>query len=151
VSAALSPLAPAEFPSLPAVAGVHLATHEAGLRYKNRADLFLAFVDPGTSIAGVFTKSLCPSAPVDWCRKILPSGRARAIVCNSGNANAFTGRAGATSAQLTAETIDTALGIDATEVHLASTGVIGETLPDDRLVGDLAELSEHLAPSDARG
>ncbi len=151
MSAAVSPLAPAQFPSLPAVAGVQLATHEAGLRYKNRADLFLAFVAPGTSVAGVFTKSLCPSAPVDWCRKILPSGRARAIVCNSGNANAFTGRAGATSAQLTAETIARALGVDPTEVHLASTGVIGETLPDDRLVGGLAELSEQLAPSDASG
>ena len=151
MSPAVSPLAPERFPNLPAVAGVQIATHEAGLRYKNRADLFLAFVEPGTSVAGVFTKSLCPSAPVDWCRKILPSGSARAIVCNSGNANAFTGRAGATSAELTADTIAAALGVDATEVHLASTGVIGETLPDDRLVSGLAELSERLAPSDAIG
>ncbi len=144
---ALSPLAPAGFPELPAVAGVQLATYEAGLRYKNRADLMLALVDDGTTVAGVFTKSLCPSAPVDWSRSILGNGTARAVVCNSGNANAFTGTAGATSAKLTAETIASAFDIDATEVHLASTGVIGETLPDDRLVEGLQNLATGLAPS----
>ena len=127
---AVSPLAPKSFPKLPAVAGVQLATFEAGLRYKNRADLFMALLDEGTAVAGVFTKSLCPSAPVDWSRSILGSGTARAVVCNSGNANAFTGTAGATSAKLTAETIAAAFDIQADEVHLASTGVIGETLPD---------------------
>jgi glutamate N-acetyltransferase/amino-acid N-acetyltransferase len=144
---AVSPLAPANFPQLPSVAGLQLATHEAGLRYTNRADLFLALLDPGSTVAGVFTKSLCPSAPVDWCRSILSSGRARAIVCNSGNANAFTGKAGETSAALTAQTIADAFGIDAHEVHLASTGVIGETLPDDRLADGLLQLSGNLQSS----
>ncbi len=144
---AVSPLAPANFPQLPSVAGLQLATHEAGLRYTNRADLFLALLDPGSTVAGVFTKSLCPSAPVDWCRSILSSGRARAIVCNSGNANAFTGKAGETSAALTAQTIADAFDIDAHEVHLASTGVIGETLPDDRLADGLLQLSGNLQSS----
>lgn len=148
---AVSPLAPASFPQLPAVAGVQLATFEAGLRYQNRADLMLALVDEGSTVAGVFTKSLCPSAPVDWSRSILGSGTARAVVCNSGNANAFTGSAGATSAELTAETIATAFDIDATSVHLASTGVIGETLPDDRLVEGLNSLTSELAPSSSAG
>ena len=147
----VSPLAPASFPEMPPVAGVQLATFEAGLRYQNRADLMLAFLDEGTTVAGVFTKSLCPSAPVDWSRSILGSGHARAVVCNSGNANAFTGIAGATSAELTAETIASAFDIEATDVHLASTGVIGETLPDDRLVDGLSNLAEHLAPSSSAG
>ena len=90
-------------------------------------------------------------APVDWSRSILGSGHARAVVCNSGNANAFTGIAGATSAELTAETIASAFDIEATDVHLASTGVIGETLPDDRLVDGLSNLAEHLAPSSSAG
>ena len=130
---AVSPLAPASFPDLPAVAGVQLGTHEAGLRYTQRADLFLALLAEGTTVAGVFTTSLCPSAPVDWCRQILQRGSARAVVCNAGNANAFTGRAGDTSAKLTAEVIADVHGIDAQDIYLASTGVIGETLPDEAL------------------
>ncbi len=148
---AVSPLAPASFPELPSVSGVQLGTYAAGLRYQNRADLMLAVLDEGTTVAGVFTKSLCPSAPVDWSRSILSSGCARAVVCNSGNANAFTGTAGATSAKLTADTIAGAFGIDATSVHLASTGVIGETLPDDRLAEGLQSLAGELAPSSATG
>lgn len=147
----VSPLAPTSFPELPPVAGVQLATHAAGLRYQNRADLMLALLDEDTTVAGVFTKSLCPSAPVDWSRSILGSGTARAVVCNSGNANAFTGTAGATSAKLTAETIASAFGIAATNVHLASTGVIGETLPDDRLTEGLTSLAGGLAPSESTG
>ena len=132
-----SPLAPARFPDLPAVGGVRLRVHAAGLRYHNRADLFLALLDPGTTVAGTLTRSLCPSAPVDWCRARLPAGTARAIVCNAGNANAFTGTAGETSAQKTAATVAAVHGIAPHEVFLASTGVIGETLPDDALVAGL--------------
>ena len=109
----------------------------------------MALLDEGASVAGVFTKSLCPSAPVDWSRSILGNGTARAVVCNSGNANAFTGKAGATSAELTADTIAAAFSIQANEVHLASTGVIGESLPDDRLVEGLTALASGLAPSSA--
>ena len=140
-----SPLAPAAFPELPAVGGVQLATLAAGLRYQGRADLMLALVPQGTAVAGTFTSSLCPSAPVDWCRKMLPGGRGRAIVVNSGNANAFTGRHGETAAELTATTIAGALSIPPEEVFLASTGVIGENLPIDALTDALPELAKQLA------
>jgi glutamate N-acetyltransferase/amino-acid N-acetyltransferase len=145
----VSPLAPAAFPRLPTVRGVRLATHAAGIRYEKRADLMLAELVAGTTVAGVFTQSLCPSAPVDWCRRILVEGdgTARAIVCNSGNANAFTGRAGDTAARLTAATIATALGAAADDVYLASTGVIGETLPEEALTVGLPALAHALAGS----
>ncbi len=141
-----SPLAPDGFPDLPVVPGVRLAAIEAGLRYQSRADLMLAEVPPGTTVAGVFTRSRCPSAPVDWCRRILPAGRARAIVCNAGNANAFTGRAGETAAELTARTIAAAIGCRADEVFLASTGVIGETL-DERALADALPILARSEPA----
>ncbi len=143
----VSPLAPESFPELPAVAGVQLATHAAGLRYQGRADLMLALVPPGTAVAGTFTRSLCPSAPVDWCRRILPSGRGRAVVVNSGNANAFTGRHGDTAAELTATTIAASLGVPPEEVYLASTGVIGENLPTEALTQALPALAAELGES----
>ncbi|MEQ8839731.1 MAG: bifunctional glutamate N-acetyltransferase/amino-acid acetyltransferase ArgJ [Acidimicrobiales bacterium] len=149
----ISPLAPSSFPVLPPVAGVRLATHEAGIRYAKRADLFLAELAEGTTVAGTFTKSLCPSAPVDWCRRILGAGdgSARAIVCNSGNANAFTGKAGDTAAALTADLVGQALGVDPDTIYLASTGVIGETLPSDALRAGLPALAAKLEASGADG
>ncbi len=140
MSGSISPLAPASFPDLPPVAGVQLATFAAGLRYKKRADLMLASLPEATTVAGTFTRSLCPSAPVDWCRSILSGGTARAVVCNAGNANAFTGRAGQTAAEFTATTVSDALGVPANTVFLASTGVIGETLPTDSLAIGLQQL-----------
>ncbi|MCP5034563.1 MAG: bifunctional ornithine acetyltransferase/N-acetylglutamate synthase, partial [Actinomycetia bacterium] len=136
----VSPLAPAAFPPMSPIDGVRLATYEAGLRYQERADLMMAELAPGTTVAGVFTSSLCPSAPVDWCRSILDRGTARAIVCNAGNANAFTGTAGATAASLTAEVIAGALGCQPVDVFLASTGVIGETLDQAALADALPAL-----------
>ncbi|MEM7341738.1 MAG: bifunctional ornithine acetyltransferase/N-acetylglutamate synthase, partial [Actinomycetota bacterium] len=137
----ISPLAPGSFPDLPPVAGVRLAVHAAGLRYQKRADLMLAELPAGTTVAGTFTSSQCPSAPVDWCRSILGLGTARAIVCNAGNANAFTGRAGATAAEVTATTIAAELGCEPHEVFLASTGVIGETLDADAMADALPVLA----------
>lgn len=153
MSDAVSPLAPDAFPAMPPVAGVQLATHAAGIKYESRADLFLATLAEGTTVAGTFTKSLCPSAPVDWCRQILADGdrTARAIVCNSGNANAFTGQAGWTAAELTAETIADALGVLPDRVFLASTGVIGETLPEDALREGLPKLANKLDTSSPEG
>ena len=142
-----SPLAPAAFPALPPVAGVQLASLAAGLRYHERADLMLAVVPEGTTVAGTLTRSLCPSAPVDWCRELLPSGTGRALVCNAGNANAFTGKAGETAAAATANTIASALGVEATDVFLASTGVIGETLPEAALTAALPTLVDACVPS----
>src|SRR6266571_17157 len=90
----VSPFAPAAYPELPEVAGMRLATAEAGIRYKGRTDLLLVRFDPAATVAGVFTKSRCASAPVEWDRAKLPGGKARALVVNSGNANAFTGMKG---------------------------------------------------------
>ena len=139
MSESVSPLAPSSFPDIPPIAGVQLATYAAGIKYDSKADLFLASLAEGTTVAGTFTRSKCPSAPVEWCLRILNEGNrtARAVVCNSGNANAFTGVAGATSATLTAEVVAESLGVDADRVYLASTGVIGEPLPDDILSNSL--------------
>src|SRR5439155_13487946 len=82
----------------------------------------------GTAVAGVFTKSKCASAPVDWCRQNLKSRTARALVVNSGNANAFTGKTGREACQFTARLTAKAIGCRPGDVYLASTGVIGEPL-----------------------
>ncbi len=142
MSEAVSTLAPDSFPEMPPLAGVALATHAGGLRYRGRRDLFLATLAEGTSVAGVFTQTLCPSAPVDWCRGILNEGdgTARAVVCNAGNANAFTGQAGADAAALTAQIIGDQLGLDPDRIFLASTGVIGEPLAEGPLREELPRL-----------
>ncbi len=128
MSTQVSPLAPKTVPHMPAIAGVRLATAAAGIKYAGRTDVLLALFDPGTSIAGVLTKSKCPSAPVDWCRAKLPRGVARALVVNSGNANAFTGKSGRATTEFTARLASKAAGCRPNEVFLASTGVIGEPL-----------------------
>jgi glutamate N-acetyltransferase/amino-acid N-acetyltransferase len=137
----ISPLAPKTTPQLPPIAGVRLATAQAGIRYRDRTDVMLAVFEPQTSVAGVFTRSKCPSAPVEWCRAQLKSGRARAMVVNSGNANAFTGKNGRQACALTAKFAAAALGCKSSEVFLASTGVIGEPLDAqafDRVMAGLA-------------
>jgi glutamate N-acetyltransferase / amino-acid N-acetyltransferase len=128
MSPAVSPLAPKTFPALPVISGVRLATAAAGIRYRDRTDVMLAVFDRETSIAGVFTRSKCPSAPVEWCRAHLKGRHARALVVNSGNANAFTGKSGREACALTAKFAAAAVGCKASEVFLASTGVIGEPL-----------------------
>ena len=133
--APLSPLAPKSFPDLPGVDGVRFAAGEAGIRYRNRTDAMLAIMDAGTQAAGVFTRSKCPSAPVDWCRARLKGGKARALVVNSGNANAFTGKVGAAAVKRTAEIAAAATGAKPAEIFLASTGVIGEPLDFSRYYG----------------
>ncbi|MBN8919273.1 MAG: bifunctional glutamate N-acetyltransferase/amino-acid acetyltransferase ArgJ [Rhizobiales bacterium] len=128
MSTSISPLAPAETPDMPEVPGVRFATAEAGIRYRNRTDVLLATLPKGTAVAGVFTRSKCPSAPVEWCRANLKGGAARALVVNSGNANAFTGKSGRAATKLTAAIAAKAVGCKPSEVFLASTGVIGEPL-----------------------
>ena len=144
--AAVSPLAPKSFPELPEIEGVRFATGAAGIRYKDRTDVMLALFDKGTQAAGVFTKSKCPSAPVDWCRARLKGGKARALIVNSGNANAFTGKAGAQAVKLTAALAAKATGAPANEIFLASTGVIGEPLDASKFDGVLEKMSAHAAP-----
>ncbi len=128
MSATVSPLAPKKYPRMPAVEGVRIATAEAGIKYRNRTDLLAMVFDAGTTVAGVFTRSKCPSAPVDFCRQNLSAGKARVLVVNSGNANAFTGKKGRDSTAMTADAAAKAAGCTAGEVFLASTGVIGEPL-----------------------
>lgn len=144
--APVSPLAPAGFPDLPPVAGVLLAAHAAGLRYRGRPDVLLAALAPGSRVAGVFTKSRCASAPVDWCRAHLARGAARALLCNAGNANAFNGAAGAEAARASAEAAAAALEAAPEDVYLASTGVIAEPLGAEAMRAAVARAAEALAP-----
>jgi glutamate N-acetyltransferase/amino-acid N-acetyltransferase len=146
MSTAVSPLAPTHVPEMPEIAGVRLATAAAGIRYKDRTDVLLAVLDKGTAVAGVFTRSKCPSAPVEWCRAKLSAGQARALVVNSGNANAFTGKTGRQSTTLTASIAAKAVGCKAGEVFLASTGVIGEPLDASKFDGVLATLANDAVP-----
>jgi len=144
----VSPLAPKSQPKLPPLAGVRLATGAAGVKYQNRTDVLLALLAPGTQAAGVFTRSKTSSAPVEWCRAQLKHGSARALVVNSGNANAFTGAAGVAGARAVAEAAGAVAGCKSGEVFLASTGVIGEPLDATKFDGVLGTLAETAAPDD---
>jgi glutamate N-acetyltransferase/amino-acid N-acetyltransferase len=135
MSTSVSPLAPVNVPDMPAIAGVRLATAAAGIRYAERTDVLLALFEPGTTVAGVFTRSKCPSAPVEWCRARLKTARPRALVVNSGNANAFTGRSGRDACKFTAQIAARAAGCKPDDVFLASTGVIGEPLKAEAFNG----------------
>ena len=142
---AVSPLA-ISLPELPPVAGVRLGSAAAGIRYTGRPDLFLAEFAPGTTVAGVFTRNRCPGAPIDWCRAALPGGTARGLVVNAGNANVFTGAAGRAATRSTAQAAAALIGCAPTEVFLASTGVIGQTLPYERITAALPALHASLSP-----
>ena len=140
-----SPLAPASFPALPAVAGVELAAGASGVRYADRPDLaLLAFAD-GTTVGGVFTRSMVPGHPVAWCRHILPNGKARALVVNAGNANVLNGEHGDNAVRLEAMTAAQLLDTAPETVFVASTGVIGEPLPVERIVTTLPDLHVRLS------
>ncbi len=142
----VSPLAPGRFPDIPAIGGVRTATVEAGIRYKGRDDLLLVELAPGSAIAGALTRSLTASAPVEWCREALAGGRARAIVVNSGNANAFTGQLGTAAVEHTVAAAAHGLGCAEGEVFVSSTGVIGEPLPaESTIVEKLPGLARSLS------
>jgi glutamate N-acetyltransferase/amino-acid N-acetyltransferase len=140
MSATISPLAPKEVPSLPPIEGVRIATAAAGIKYKGRTDLMAMVFDKGTAVAGVFTRSKCPSAPVDLCRENLAGGKARILVVNSGNANAFTGSKGRATTSATAKAAAHAVGGKQGKVFLASTGVIGEPLDPGKITPHLDDL-----------
>ncbi len=152
----VSPLAPAAFPELPAIDGVRFATVEAGVRYQGRTDVMLAVLDPGTSVAGVFTRSATRAAPVLDCQDKIggPGDGPAAILVNSGNANAFTGHYGQTSVAEVTQAVSKATGVEVDRVFTSSTGVIGEPLPHDRIVAQLealkAGLSRHAIEDAAR-
>ncbi len=142
-----SPLAPAAFPKLPEVPGVRLAARACGVRYPDRPDVALIAFDPGTAVAGVFTRSLTASAPVEWSRSALErsAGQGRAILVNAGNANAFTGLRGEAAVARCVAATAAALSCAQEEVTVASTGVIGEPLPDERITAHLDALADALA------
>jgi glutamate N-acetyltransferase/amino-acid N-acetyltransferase len=140
---AVSPLAPKAFPKLQPISGVRLGAGSAGIRYEGRTDVLMGVLAPGTTVAGVFTKSKTCSAPVEWCRTALVEKSARVLVVNSGNANAFTGRAGSDAVRTTVESVAALVGCRAQEVFVASTGVIGEPLPVRRLTAALPEIYEN--------
>ncbi|MWD28657.1 bifunctional glutamate N-acetyltransferase/amino-acid acetyltransferase ArgJ [Aquicoccus sp. SCR17] len=148
---ARSPLAPERFPDLPVIEGVAFATAEAGVRYKGRTDVMLARLAPGSTLAGVFTRSSTRAAPVLDCQdKIGSDGAAdqgAAILVNSGNANAFTGRHGVESVKAVSEAAARAADVPEARVFTSSTGVIGEPLPHDRILAKLDEMNAALDPS----
>ena len=143
----LSPLAPAGFPEMPPVPGVTFATANCGLRYKGRPDVLLVSLEKGTQAAGVLTTSKTAAAPVDLCRKLLKGGKGRAVIVNAGNANAFTGLAGIKSVQRTVDKVAEVLGCPKNQVYVASTGVIGETLKDEKIRKNLQSLAKSLKPT----
>ncbi|WP_374368249.1 bifunctional glutamate N-acetyltransferase/amino-acid acetyltransferase ArgJ [Dongia sp.] len=140
----VSPLAPTVFHHLPALPGVRLAARACGVRYQGRTDVMLMELAPGSTIAGVLTRSLTRSAPVDICRKHLRGGKARAILVNAGNANAFTGKVGLQAAERCLKATAAQFKCKPSEVYLASTGVIGEPLNDARITENLPALARDL-------
>jgi len=144
MTAAVSPLAVA-LPALPPLAGVRLGAAAAGIRYKGRTDLVMIEVPSGSTAAGVFTTNKCPGAPVDWCRTALKGGKARLVVVNAGNANVFTGKAGTEACAATAAAASKLAGCPAKQVMVASTGVIGEILPHEKLTAALPALYDTLS------
>ncbi|WP_119461309.1 bifunctional glutamate N-acetyltransferase/amino-acid acetyltransferase ArgJ [Rhodospirillaceae bacterium SYSU D60014] len=145
-----SPLAPEVPAALPSIAGVRLAARECAVRYRGRKDVCLLEFAAGTAVAGVFTRSLTASAPVELCRKHLAGGKARAILVNAGNANAFTGGVGVASVNGIVKQVAERIGCRPREVFIASTGVIGETLPDERIIAGLDGLAQDLDPASWR-
>ena len=145
-AAPVSPLAPSTIPEIPPIEGVRFAAGAAGVRYKGRTDVMLALLDEGSRVAGVFTKSKCPSAPVDWCRDRLEGGKARVLLVNSGNANAFTGKAGKAAVKLSAKLAAAATGAPERQIFLASTGVIGEPLDASKFETVLPKLTSKARP-----
>jgi glutamate N-acetyltransferase/amino-acid N-acetyltransferase len=143
---AVSPLAPKQFPVLPVIDGVRFATIAAGVRYQGRTDVMLAELAPGTTIAGTFTKSATRAAPVLDCQAKIggTSDAGAAILVNSGNANAFTGKGGVVAVEAITEAVAKVCNIPQSRVFTSSTGVIGEPLPYDRVTAVLSDLKVKL-------
>lgn len=143
-----SPLAPDRFPDLPIIDGVRFASAAAGVKYTDRLDVMLALCDPGTAIAGVFTRSATRSASVLDCQAKLggDSGGPAAILVNSGNSNAFTGAAGDASVKAICSAVAGATEIPETRIFTSSTGVIGEPLPHGKIVAQVETLARETSP-----
>jgi glutamate N-acetyltransferase / amino-acid N-acetyltransferase len=144
MATAVSPLA-VPLPELPPLAGVRLSATAAGIRYQGRTDVVMIEVAPNSTVAGVFTSNKCPGAPIDWCRAALKGGKARVVVVNAGNANVFTGKAGRDACSATASAAAKIADCQPRQVFVASTGVIGEVLPHEKIVAALPTLHEALS------
>ena len=134
------PLAPKLFPNLPKIKGIRLASIHSGIRYKNKLDLSLISMTKETNVACVVTRSRTPSAPVIWCKKIKNNGKARALIVNSGNANAHTGDQGIETVKNTVNSIANHTGCKKNEVYVCSTGVIGEFLNSNIITAAIPKL-----------
>lgn len=147
----VSPLKPADMPALPVLSGLRVATGNSGTRYQGRNDVTLFVLPENTAVAGVFTRSKCPSAPVDWCRSVLKGEAgaqgARALLINAGNANAFTGAVGAHACTHTAGAVAQVLGCKPEAVLLSSTGVIGEPLEAEAIAAAAQQLAKVATPA----
>ncbi len=141
-----SPLAPEQFPNLPRIGGVSFSAVAAGVKYQGRTDVMLAQIAPGSSIAGVFTKSSTRAAPVLDCQAKIggDSDAGAAVIVNSGNANAFTGKNGIEATRAVTNAVASALDLPETRVFSSSTGVIGEPLAHDRITAKIVELQATL-------
>ena len=135
-----SPLAPKLFLNLPKIKGIRLASIYSGIRYKNKLDLSLISMTKETNVACVVTRSRTPSAPVIWCKKIKINGKARALIVNSGNANAHTGDQGIETVKNTVNSIANHIGCKKNEVYVCSTGVIGEFLNPNIITAAIPKL-----------
>lgn len=149
----ISPLAPkGGFPKLPVIDGVRFAAVEAGVKYQGRLDVMLAEIAEGSAIAGTFTRSKTRAAPVLWCQENLAMGAqagGSAILVNSGNANAFTGNNGMNGVEVTVGAVAETLGVNPRNVFVASTGVIGEPLPSERITSKMGDLRDGLSDANA--
>lgn len=141
-----SPLAPSAFPQLPVIRGLRLCAGAAGVKYQGRNDVMLAVMDPGTTVAGTFTRSKTRSAPVRDCQEKLggDSAAGAAILVNSGNSNAFTGHYGQTSVAEICAAVADITGLPEARIFTASTGVIGEPLPHERIIAQIKDLNAGL-------
>ncbi len=131
------------------IKNIKLATTNCGLKYKNRDDLLLVELPENSVVAGVFTKSSMAAAPVKLCQENLNGGRARGLIVNAGNANAFTGVGGVEAAKRVTKKVSETLNCDASQVFMSSTGVIGERLKDELIIAAMSELSAKLSSDEA--
>jgi len=141
-----SPLAPESFPRMPAVDGVTLASGACGIAKTVRSDLVLVELATGTTVAGTFTRSLAASAPVKWSKKAARGGEARGLIVNAGNANTYTGPAGREAVERTVEAAADQLTCRPSRIFIASTGVIGQPLAYQKIIGALPGLRRELSP-----
>jgi glutamate N-acetyltransferase/amino-acid N-acetyltransferase len=131
------------------IKNIKISTINCGIKYKNRDDLLLVAFENEANVAGVFTQSSMPAAPVVWCKKNIKNGVAKALIVNAGNANAFTGKAGEEAVLATAKKVAERLGCKESEVFISSTGVIGETLKVDLITSAISQMIENFSSDES--